>query len=122
MHRYSSLRVSMIDTQAIRKRWQRTDSKHDEREWRLFAAGAMQVAGWRGLEAGRRGQGSGRWPVISPLLDCCHRRTFLLEIGGLFRAQLVAQTVPRELNVAIADGLVFRDIALQPAADRQRHR
>src|SRR5436305_5643151 len=41
----------MIDTQAIRQRWESVGSKLDERGRRLFAAGEVRTAGWGGLEA-----------------------------------------------------------------------
>ena len=45
------MRISMIDWQAIRKRWEAVGSKLDERGRRVFAAGEVQSAGWGGLEA-----------------------------------------------------------------------
>src|SRR5947208_15510070 len=41
----------MIDTQAIRQRWESVGSKLDERGRRMFAAGEVLTAGWGGLEA-----------------------------------------------------------------------
>ena len=41
----------MIDTQAIRKRWETVGSKLDERGRRVFAAGEARAAGWGGLDA-----------------------------------------------------------------------
>src|SRR5580658_10465928 len=41
----------MIDTQAIRRRWNDVGSKLDERRRRLFAAGEVRTAGRGGLEA-----------------------------------------------------------------------
>jgi hypothetical protein len=41
----------MIDTQAIRQRWEPVGSKLDERGRRVFAAGEVRAAGWGGLEA-----------------------------------------------------------------------
>src|SRR5437588_13099335 len=43
--------VGMIDTQAIRQRWESVGSKLDERGRRVFAAGEVRAAGWGGLEA-----------------------------------------------------------------------
>jgi hypothetical protein len=43
--------VGMIDTQAIRRRWNDVGSKLDERRRRLFAAGEVRAAGRGGLEA-----------------------------------------------------------------------
>ncbi|MGZ8323637.1 MAG: ISAzo13 family transposase, partial [Rhodoplanes sp.] len=40
----------MIDTQAIRQRWNAVGSKLDERGRRVFAAGEVRAAGWGGLE------------------------------------------------------------------------
>jgi hypothetical protein len=45
------MRVGMIDTQAIRQRWQSVGSKLDERGRRVFAAGEARAAGWGGLAA-----------------------------------------------------------------------
>src|ERR1700688_4001058 len=45
------MRVGMIDTQAIRQRWELVGSKLDERGRRMFAAGEVRAAGWGGLEA-----------------------------------------------------------------------
>ena len=45
------MRVGMIDTQAIRKRWEAVGSKLDERGRRVFAAGEARTAGWGGLDA-----------------------------------------------------------------------
>jgi hypothetical protein len=45
------MRVGMIDTQAIRERWDTVGSKLDERGRRVFAAGEVRAAGWGGLEA-----------------------------------------------------------------------
>ena len=41
----------MIDTQAIRQRWNADGSKRDERGRRLFAASEVRAAGWGGLAA-----------------------------------------------------------------------
>ena len=41
----------MIDTQAIRQRWNGDGSKQDERGRRLFAASEARAAGWGGLAA-----------------------------------------------------------------------
>jgi Rhodopirellula transposase DDE domain len=43
--------VGMIDTQAIRQRWEADGSKRDERGRRLFAASEVRTAGWGGLAA-----------------------------------------------------------------------
>ena len=43
--------LGMIDTQAIRRRWNDVGSKLDERRRRLFAAGEVRAAGRGGLEA-----------------------------------------------------------------------
>jgi hypothetical protein len=45
------MRVGMIDTQAIRQRWESVGSKLDERGRRVFAAGGVRSAGWGGPEA-----------------------------------------------------------------------
>src|ERR1700686_2890317 len=45
------MRVGMIDTQAIRRRWESVGSKLDERGRRVFAAGDARAAGWGGLAA-----------------------------------------------------------------------
>ena len=43
--------VGMIDTLAIRQRWEADGSKRDERGRRLFAASEVRTAGWGGLAA-----------------------------------------------------------------------
>ena len=43
--------VDMIDTQAIRHRWEADGSKRDERGRRLFAASEVRAVGWGGLAA-----------------------------------------------------------------------
>ena len=45
------MRVGMIDTQAIRQRWESVGSKLDERGRRVFAAGEARAAGWGGVAA-----------------------------------------------------------------------
>src|SRR5258707_3725758 len=45
------MRVGMIDTQGIRRRWEYVGSKFDERGRRMFAAGEVRAAGWGGLQA-----------------------------------------------------------------------
>src|SRR5450432_490728 len=45
------MRVGMIDTHAIRRRWNDVGSKLDERRRRLFAACEVRAAGRGGLEA-----------------------------------------------------------------------
>src|SRR5882724_8064707 len=45
------MRVGMIDTQAIRQRWESVGSKLDERGRRVFAAGEVRAAGWGGVAA-----------------------------------------------------------------------
>ena len=45
------MRAGMIDTQAIRKRWNAVGLKLDERRRRAFAAGEVQAAGRGGLKA-----------------------------------------------------------------------
>ena len=45
------MRVGMIDTQAIRKRWDTVGSQLDERGQRVFASGEVRAAGWGGLDA-----------------------------------------------------------------------
>src|SRR5258708_4186104 len=44
------MQVGMIDTQAIRQRWESVGSKLDERGRRVFAAGEVRAAGWGGWE------------------------------------------------------------------------
>ena len=55
----------MIDTRAIRMRWEADGSKRDERGQRLFAASEARAAGW---EASRRWQRSpeSRANALSP--------------------------------------------------------
>jgi hypothetical protein len=54
-----SMRVGMIDTRAIRQRWELVGSKLDERGRRMFAAGEVRAAGWGGLGAGLLVRGLG---------------------------------------------------------------
>jgi hypothetical protein len=44
--RSGSMRIGMIDMQAIRKRWDTVGSKLDERGQRVFASGEVRAAGW----------------------------------------------------------------------------
>lgn len=44
--RFASIRVGMIDRQAIRQRWECVGTKLDEWGQRLFVAGEVRAAGW----------------------------------------------------------------------------
>jgi Rhodopirellula transposase DDE domain len=63
------MRVGMIDTQAIRQRWESVGSKLDERGRRVFAAGEVRAAGWGGLEAVSKITGLARSTIGRGLKD-----------------------------------------------------
>jgi hypothetical protein len=52
------MQIGMIDTQAIRKRWDTVGSKLDERGQRVFASAEVRAAGWGGLQALHEDQGA----------------------------------------------------------------
>ena len=55
----------MIDTRAIRMRWEADGSKRDERGQRLFAASEARAAGWGGVAAG-----TSKWNKVEHRLFC----------------------------------------------------
>ena len=59
----------MIDTQAIRLRWEADGSKRDERGKRLFAASEARAAGWGGVVAVAEITGLARSRIIRGLKD-----------------------------------------------------
>ena len=59
----------MIDTRAIRMRWEADGSKRDERGQRLFAASEAQPAGWGGVAAVAKITGVSRKRIIAGLKD-----------------------------------------------------
>ena len=59
----------MIDTQAIRLRWDADGSKRDERGKRLFAASEARAAGWGGVVAVAAITGLARSRIIRGLKD-----------------------------------------------------
>ena len=59
----------MIDTQAIRLRWDADGSKRDERGKRLFAASEARAAGWGGVAAVTKITGLARSRIIRGLKD-----------------------------------------------------
>ena len=59
----------MIDTQAIRLRWEADGSKRDERGKRLFAASEARAAGWGGVAAVAEITGLARSRIIRGLKD-----------------------------------------------------
>src|SRR6202048_1596623 len=63
------MRFGMIDTQAIRQRWELVGSKLDERGRRMFAAGEGRAAGWGGLEGGAAIPGLARSTIGRGLKD-----------------------------------------------------
>src|SRR5262252_9084844 len=85
----------MIDTRAIRMRWEADGSKRDERGQRLFAASEAQATGWGGVAGVAKITGVSRKRIISGLKDlaappldpgrvrrrCCGRRP-LTETDG----------------------------------------
>ena len=69
MCRSGSMRIGMIDMQAIRKRWDTVGSKLDERGQRVFASGEVRAAGWGGLEAVHEITGVARSTISRGLKD-----------------------------------------------------
>src|SRR5258708_35067541 len=63
------MRVGMIDTQAIRQRWESVGSKLDERGKRVFEAGEVRAAGWGGLAAVHEITGLARSTIGRGLTD-----------------------------------------------------
>src|SRR5579864_6822197 len=59
----------MIDTHAIRQRWELDGSKRDERGRRLFAASEVRAAGWGGLAAVSKVTGLARSTIERGLKD-----------------------------------------------------
>src|ERR1700693_5261077 len=59
----------MIDTRAIRMRWEADGSKRDERGQRLFAAREARAAGWGGVAAVAKITGVSRKRIIAGLKD-----------------------------------------------------
>jgi hypothetical protein len=59
----------MIDTRAIRQRWDADGSKRDERGKRLFAASEVRAAGWGGLAAVSAITGIARSTIARGLKD-----------------------------------------------------
>src|ERR1700745_875833 len=59
----------MIDTRAIRMRWEADGSKRDERGQRLFAASEARSAGWGGVVAVAEITGLARSRIIRGLKD-----------------------------------------------------
>jgi hypothetical protein len=59
----------MMDTQAIRQRWDADGSKRDERGRRLFAASEVRAAGWGGLAAVSDVTGLARSTIARGLKD-----------------------------------------------------
>src|SRR3984893_385803 len=59
----------MIDTRAIRMRWEADGSKRDERGQRLFAASEARAAGWGGVAAVANITGVSRKRIIAGLKD-----------------------------------------------------
>src|SRR5712692_2512781 len=91
----------MIDTHAIRQRWEADGSKRDERGRRLFAASEVRAGGWGGLAAVSSVTGLARSTIerglkdldATPLAPGAVRR----EGGGACRV--------REGGAALEDGL-----------------
>src|SRR6516225_4959627 len=59
----------MIDTRAIRMRWEADGSKRDERGQRLFAASEARAAGWGGVAAVAKITGVSRKRITAGLKD-----------------------------------------------------
>ena len=92
---------SMIDTQAIRRRWNDVGSKLDERRRRLFAAGEVRAAGRGGLEAVAKITGYARSTLGRGLkqLD-----------GGPFPAGRVRQPGGGHRSLARRDATLIEDL------------
>ena len=93
--------LSMIDTQAIRRRWNDVGSKLDERRRRLFAAGEVRAAGRGGLEAVAKITGYARSTLGRGLkqLD-----------GGPFPAGRVRQPGGGRRSLARRDATLIEDL------------
>ncbi len=93
--------LSMIDTQAIRRRWNDVGSKLDERRRRLFAAGDFRAAGRGGLEAVAKITGYARSTLGRGLkqLD-----------GGPFPAGRVRQPGGGRRSLARRDATLIEDL------------
>jgi hypothetical protein len=91
----------MIDTQAIRRRWNDVGSKLDERRRRLFAAGEVRAAGRGGLEAVSKITGYARSTLGRGLkqLD-----------GGPFPAGRVRQPGGGRRSLARRDATLIEDL------------
>jgi len=76
----SATYVGMIDTQAIRQRWNADGSKRNERGRRLFAASEVRAAGWGGLAAVSDVTGLARSTIERGLKD--------LDMPALARGQV----------------------------------
>jgi hypothetical protein len=59
----------MIDTRAIRLRWEADGSKRDERGKRVFAASEARAAGWGGVATVAEITGLARSRIIRGLKD-----------------------------------------------------
>ena len=66
--------VWVIDTRAIRLRWEADGSKRDERGKRVFAASEARAAGWGGVAAVAEITGLARSRIIRGLKDLDGRR------------------------------------------------
>lgn len=93
--------LGMIDTQAIRRRWNDVGSKLDERRRRLFAAGEHRAAGRGGLEAVAKITGYARSALGRGLkqLD-----------GGPFPAGRVRQPGGGRRSLARGDATLIEDL------------
>ena len=93
--------LSMIDTQAIRRRWNDVGSKLDERRRRLFAAGEVRAAGRGGLGAVAKITGYARSTLGRGLkqLD-----------GGPFPAGRVRQPGGGRRSLARRDATLIEDL------------
>ena len=98
----------MIDTQAIRQRWDADGSKRDERGRRLFAASEVRTAGWGGLAAVSDVTGLARSTIERGLKD--------LDLAPLARGRVRrAGGGPRELTERDATLLADLKRIVEPA-------
>ena len=95
------MRVGMIDTQAIRKRWDTVGSKLDERGQRVFASGEVRAAGWGGLEAVHEITGLARSTIGRGLKD--------LDAAPLPKGRVRRKGGGRR-HLSLGDGTLIEDL------------
>jgi hypothetical protein len=100
----------MIDTRAIRMRWEADGSKRDERGQRLFAASEARAAGWGGVAAVAKVTGVSRKRIIAGLKD--------LDAPPLDFGRVRRQGGGRQMWVSIAIGQSNWPVELDLVASR----